>query len=562
MAAADRSTPGGARLPAQPYRKDLAVGLAGFAVLLVLLAVRITRGADFGDESYYAIFIDDWLKGGIASSSFLTIHQTAALVVYPAALAYVALKGSSDGLLLSLRMLFLTGAVVSALCWVNFQKRAGYRLPAWAGGIVILSFIPFGLPSPSYNTLGQQALTIALAAVGCAVLTENRHRQQLWWLVASACAWTVAVIAYPSLIMPLAALCLSALWYRDGTFPRPLVYIAVTGAAVCAGWALVISSLGFARLHDSLVFSSVNFDADGWNSKWNFVQNLLATNTLFLMLCVAAIGIGMTRHLFPLFARLATAAVLVALFAFAPVLYARSHDAVTLAALTGLGLLSGLRTNASRPQRAIGLVYAISLLAGLTTSVTAGNLIFNFSIGALPAAALALMDDPGRKLSRIAEALPVGAAIAAILSTSLFYYYGELPEQPSARRERMADGFFAGLALLPDDAALIRLVENRIDPLLKGSPPVAIIGRLPGLVLAMPTRLSMLIPYSAPANSDKLLSAYDSFYRQPGRQPLFVLIYRDPYFAPSNPIPRFGIDYALVEEMQTPLGQIEIFRRR
>src|SRR5690242_15875793 len=120
MAAADRSMPGRARLPARPYRKELAAGLAGFALLLVLLAVRITRGADFGDESYYAIFIDDWLKGDIASSPFLTIHQTAALLVYPAALAYVALKGSSDGLLLLLRMLFLAGAVVSALCWVNF----------------------------------------------------------------------------------------------------------------------------------------------------------------------------------------------------------------------------------------------------------------------------------------------------------------------------------------------------------------------------------------------------------------------------------------------------------
>jgi hypothetical protein len=548
-------------LVAGPYRQGEPVGIAIFALLVVLLAIRITRGVDFGDESYYAIFIDDWLKGGIASSAFLSIHQTAALTVYPAALAYAALKGSSDGLFLFLRVLFLAGAVASALCWVNFLKALGYRLAAWAGGIVVLSFIPFGLPAPSYNTLGQQALTIALASFGNAALADSRPREQLWWLAASACGWALAVIAYPSLVMPLGALCLFALWYRDGNFQRPLCYVAITAAAICAGWLLVIWSLGFARLHDSLVLGSINFDANGWSRKWTFVQSLLAANTPFLILCGAAIGIGATRRVFPLFAPFATAAVVAALFATTPALFARSHDAVTLVALTGLGLLSGLRTGASRRERVVAVVYATSLVAGLTTVATAFHSVYNFSIGALPAAALALMGDPARKFSGIAGALALGAATAAILSTSLFFYYGELPAQPPAPRERMVDGFFAGLALLADDAALIRLVENRIDPLLKGSPPVAIIGRMPGLVLATPARVSMPIPYAVPAQGEEWLLRNESFYRQPGRQPLFVLVYRDPYFVPSNPIPRFDIDYALAEQLKTPLGHIEIFRR-
>jgi hypothetical protein len=550
-----------ARLLAGRYGNGEAAGVAIFALLLVLLAIRITRGADLGDESYYAIFIDDWLKGGIATSSFLDIHQTAALAVYPAALAYVALKGSSDGLFLFLRALFLAGAAASALCWVVFLKRLGCQFLAWAGGILVLSFIPFGLPAPSYNTLGQQALTIALASFGVAALLDGRTREQVWWLIASACAWAVATVVYPPLIMPLGALCLFGLCHRDGSFPHPLSYVAMTGAAVCAGWSLVILSLTFAHLRDVLIFSSTNFDADGWRRKLTFVQDIFGGNIPFSMLCVAAIGVGVTRHLFPLLARLATVAVLVALFATTPALYARSHDAVTLAALTGLGLLSGLRTNASQPERVIGLVYATSLFAALTTCGTAFNSVYNFSIGALPAAALAVVGRPAPKFSSIAAALPVSAAVAAVLSTSLFFYYGELPGQPLAPRERMADGFFCGLALVPNDAALVRLVRNRIDPLLENNPPIAIIGRLPGLVLAMPARLSMPIAYAVQSN-EKWLSLQETFYRQPGRQPLFVLIYRDPYFVPSNPIPRFDDDYALAEAVKTPLGYIEIFRLR
>ncbi|HEV7877538.1 hypothetical protein [Bradyrhizobium sp.] len=550
-----------AALPARLYGKREAAGIAAFALLLGLLAIRITRGADLGDESYYAIFIDDWLKGGIATSSFLVIHQTAALLVYPAALAYAALKGSSDGLFLFLRVLFLAGAAASALCWILFLKRLGYRLLAWAGGIFVLSFVPFGLPAPSYNTLGQQALTIALASLGVAALVDGRTREQFWWLIASAAAWAVATIAYPSLIMPLGALCLLGLWVGDRCFPRPLSYAAMTGAAVCAGWSLVILSLTFARLRDSVIFTGTAFDADGWGRKLAFVQDLFAANFAFSLLCVAAIGIGVARRRFPLFARLATVAVLAALFVTAPALYARSHDAVTLAALTGLGLLSGLRTNAGRAERAIGLVYATSLLAALTTGVTASNSVFNFSIGALPAAALAVVGRPAAKSSSVAGLIAVSAAIAAVLSTSLFSYYGELPGRPDAPREHITGGFFSGLALLPDDAALLRLVQERIDPLLENKPPIAILGRLPGLILAMPTRLSMPIAYAVPGG-DKWLSPYEAFYRQPGRQPLLVLIYRDRYFLPPNPIPRFDNDYALADELKTPLGRIEVFRRR
>jgi hypothetical protein len=85
---------------------------------------------------------------------------------------------------------------------------------------------------------------------------------------------------------------------------------------------------------------------------------------------------------------------------------------------------------------------------------------------------------------------------------------------------------------------------------------------MPGLVLAMPVRLSMPIPYAVAARGEEWLLWNESFYRQPGRQPQFVLVYRDPYFVPSNPIPRFDIDYGLAEQLKTPLGHIEVFRPR
>jgi hypothetical protein len=107
-----------------------AVGIALTLLLVAALAFRITRGADLSDESYYALFIDDWLKGSIATSAFRTIHQTAALIVYPAAVLYAKAMGSSDGLFLFLRVLFLIGAVASSFFWTIFLKRLGHRIIA------------------------------------------------------------------------------------------------------------------------------------------------------------------------------------------------------------------------------------------------------------------------------------------------------------------------------------------------------------------------------------------------------------------------------------------------
>jgi len=59
-----------------------------FLLITSLLMMRLNKGADLGDESYYALYVDDWLKGDIGSSTYLVLHQTAALLVFPFAWLY------------------------------------------------------------------------------------------------------------------------------------------------------------------------------------------------------------------------------------------------------------------------------------------------------------------------------------------------------------------------------------------------------------------------------------------------------------------------------------------
>ena len=182
--------------PRSVPRDDL-IGVIIAAALLSFLAFRITQAADLTDESYYAVFIDDWLKEGIRASPFRVVHQTAALLIYPAALVFRLAMGSTDGLIVFLRSLYVIGAALAALSTAALFWRLGTRLGGWLAGAIVLAFIPYGLPAPSYNTIGEQAMIIALASFGCAILAEG----SLLLPAISALAWAFATVAYPPLFL-------------------------------------------------------------------------------------------------------------------------------------------------------------------------------------------------------------------------------------------------------------------------------------------------------------------------------------------------------------------------
>lgn len=177
--------------------RGTGLDVAGWVVLAAVAAAilwRLPLGLDLSDEAYYAGFIDDWLKGSIASSPLSTVHQTAALIVYPAAKLFVVLTGSSDGMALFLRALFLLGALSASAAWLLFLRRLGEPGLAPFVPAIVLAFVPFGLPAPSYNTLGLQGSVVALAGYGCSFLASTSAARAVWAAIAAAgCA--VALVA-------------------------------------------------------------------------------------------------------------------------------------------------------------------------------------------------------------------------------------------------------------------------------------------------------------------------------------------------------------------------------
>ena len=231
-------------------------------LLLIWLGFRITRAVDLSDESYYAVFIDTWLKEGIRASPFLSLHQTAALIMYPAAFLFFQLCGSTDGLILFLRAIYVVGALIGALSAATLVRRSGGGWSAWLAGALVLAFIPFGLPAPSYNTLGEQATIAALAGCGCAMLDgQIQWRACVLWLVFSATAWAVATVAYPSLMFALGVLFVCLIIVVRPTRPMLLTYAGLVLGFQAAAWSSVIWLLTWSRIHDTYCIKAASLAA-------------------------------------------------------------------------------------------------------------------------------------------------------------------------------------------------------------------------------------------------------------------------------------------------------------
>lgn len=536
------------------------------AFLLVWLAFRITQGVDLSDESYYAIFLDNWLKEGIHASPFLSLHQTAALLVYPPTLLFRQLTGSTDGLILFLRVLYVMTSLAAASCVVAMFRRLGEKWIAWLAGSLVLAFIPFGLPAPSYNTLGELATIAGLAGYGCGLLDYHaRRRTCARWLVGSALAWSIAIVAYPPLILAVAVLLICVVTTIRGSRRLLLCYVGLVLGFQLAAWSYVIAGLTWARIRDSISYQSSIAASFDFTNKISLITGAFLENHAFTIAAAVAILVGLSRTLLnSAIASIATGALLLAILFFPSALFLHSHDAVLLAALTGLGLLGFVWQNEAPRLQIIAVIYITSLSAGTITAATATHGLFAFPIGGLLAAIVAVLIPPGLYGESRWAIVSGGALLGLFISSSASFYYGENSYENTTMRKRITQGAFAGLAASTDAARLIEVAQSSLQQWTSRDATFVAVGRLPGLYLLTGAHPKVLTPFPLTALAGPSgLAATFAYYVNSANRPAIVAIYTDAYFQPINPIgPRFDEWYELVQRDQTPLGVLDIYRRR
>jgi len=543
------------------------LALASFAASVLCVGWRITRGIDLSDESYYAVFLHAWLKEGIAASPFLLLHQTSVLLIYPFALVYRAIVGSTDGLMLFLRCLYLAFATTAALAWVRFLRQAGTGPIRWLAGAVLVAFVPYNLPAPSYNTVGLQALIVACSTLGCAVLVAQRGERATRNLLFSALAWVVALVAYPPLLAPLAALFLGLVLVIQPGRRFAWFYLLAIAVGQVLAWAVVFSVFGLRRLADGVAYQAMMSSTFEPRAIPAHVIDVLAHNRWFAAILAVAAVLAVLRSRIPAtLAAVMDALLIGSVLLVPPALHSISHGAMLVSALGGLVVLGDLRRKADATSRLLSLLYLTSLIAGLAMAGTATLGILKVPVGTAVAAVIAVVVAARRcVLAGHARFAPVAAA--ALWVTLLVglpqNYYGELPLDRPAGRARIHGSAFAGLAATLDDARMVEIARTAIKQYERPSDTIAVLGRWPGIYLLSNARIRTLAPYTlTPFAQPSGLRATHDYYAALENRPALVLLYRDPHYPFVNPFdPDFEKWYGLRANFPTPLGTLAVFRR-
>ena len=526
---------------------------------IVFLAYRMTIGIDLSDESYYVSFIDGWLKTGIQASSTLGLHQTAALLVYPFAKLFTVLTGSVDGLVLFLRFIYLLMACAAGSCFYKLVRETHGRTVATFASLTVVTFIPFSLPSPSYNTIGMLSMICAFSSCGVFFLRRSSEHAQApphWrWAVGSAFAWTVSVIAYPPLFLVQVILLLGLMFAnrKNVPFGSLIKYLFLCVFTQAAGLAILVGTYGIGRMYDMFQFTNASLQVtSGIGEKLKYFGNVFLLHPWFGLASAMSllVGIALTKKHRPL---AIDYVIVLIIFSFlvlsllaGPALYTQSHDFVFLLAILGAplcisaqGTPPGTKTTPLRSQ-IMRLLLFVGLLAGLMTSLTATNGLVNFAVGGSFAMALGItLAIPERKSTAVIalHTLLLAGISGLLLWSSFGFIYGEVRNPLTSDSQRVREGIFAGLLTTDQNAYAIRETSKLFSNATSSHGTIAIFGRLPGVYLLTPSKPMTLSTWDF-GQQNGTFPAIEKlnadFYAQTAHRPDILAVVSDPWTKPLS----------------------------
>lgn len=549
-------------------------------ICLAALVFRMTLGIDLGDESYYAAFIDGWLKTGLGGNAFLMVHQTAALLVYPFAYLYSEVRGDADGLVLFLRFVYLALAAASALCLYRAVALHRGRTLATLATILSLLFIPFSLPAPSYNTIGMYALVAALSLFACGYTRSLEAAgdsglsllSPVLWL--SAFWWAVGCTAYPPLIAPLVALLVLSFAFLHAKPERRWLLRYALACAVMLALAFVVLwvALGHAHLLQMLRFTNAfNNVSGGIGGKVRTALDAFAAHPRLALICLAATVLSALRCLrasrWRLLCDIGTGLLVIAVAtAPAPTFYSRTHDLVLVLALSGIfhGARELIRRTGERRTRVLALLYVVSLLGGIATAAMAFNGLFNFPIGGLLAATLALaIPERSTRPERAAGYAITALACAAMAATAFTTYYGQIGSFAYRHSVRVGQGAFAGLRTDADQAVFIERLGAAIERQQGCGTRFAVLGTGPGFYLLTSMSPSTVSSWNFPGDARNFATdTLRAFYQVPKNRPDVIVVNNWQWATPLSSSDRALLErYALAEKVTVGIRNASVYRR-
>lgn len=160
------------------------VAMAAFAVLWIYYIIMVRYGVCFADEIAFVGFAERFVSGDRPMVDEWHVAQLSFLFLCPVYRLYMAVKDSTDGIILFLRYLFL--AFNALFYWVMYKRLRAYRWPALIATLWFSIYIPCGIFAGSYYTLANRLVMIA-----CLLLFFDEKKPRRLFFAGVLLSWSV-----------------------------------------------------------------------------------------------------------------------------------------------------------------------------------------------------------------------------------------------------------------------------------------------------------------------------------------------------------------------------------
>jgi len=419
---------------------------------------RIFFGIDFTDDASYLSIPYSFVLGNKPFVDEALLQQSGTLFLVPFIWLYVKIVGSTAGLMLFGRHLFLaTSLLASVIAWRAFRKNI------WVAAAVF-AYIPISIAGLSYNTIGNFGMLIG----GMLALIADQEKNSKA-AFASGLVLVLGSLAYPVFIVP-AVLVVVLLSFFSWSESRKIAFMSWIGFGVGAVFnALLLLSFGWQNLLKAYQYSKEDGGGGGIEKFWGVLVNLVLNFPypwIVVFVCAGIYGLSRAskskiREYW--------------LFLVYPVAFlirfsgARdvSLSEIYVSYLTLLGLVAFFMVRGdSRARKVFMLVWIPGSIAGLMMGWSSSNGFLNHGVGAFTAAIASLY-----LILRVVE---VKAPPSAIYFTTVFFtlhlfaqvsfgnqfVYRDAPL--GELTQRVPDGPFAGIWTTPSKASFIQDLEGDV----------------------------------------------------------------------------------------------------
>jgi hypothetical protein len=169
------------------------------AWVVVMVVRRLSYGVDFRDEAFYAAITQRFALGDVPFVDEINLRATGSLFATPFYWVFVKLTGSTDGIILFLRKVYVAVELGVAVCAYRLAILHVGRAHALLVAAAAAAYVPFSIPALSYNTVAASLLAAGVC-IGLRGLALDARRS----LIVAGVVHGLACVAYP----PLALICL------------------------------------------------------------------------------------------------------------------------------------------------------------------------------------------------------------------------------------------------------------------------------------------------------------------------------------------------------------------